>query len=74
VIVQLLCDADAHLDCVNALGETPIDVASNSYVKQFLKARAKFSLKCLCAKLIQKNNISFHGKIAASLVKFVEKH
>ena len=62
------------LDCVNALGELPIDLTSNLNIKQFLKSRAKFSLKCLCAKLIQKNSIPFHGKITASLVKFVEKH
>lgn len=73
-IIRLLYEAGTHLDCVNALKEAPISIASNLNIKQFLKTRAKLSLKCLCAKLIQKNNISFHGKIAASLIKFVEKH
>ncbi|CAF4425000.1 unnamed protein product [Rotaria sp. Silwood2] len=36
-IIQYLCNAGAHLDYVNALGETPIDVAKNSNIKQFLK-------------------------------------
>ncbi|CAF4870832.1 unnamed protein product [Rotaria sp. Silwood1] len=40
-IIQYLCDAGAHLDCVNALGETPIDIATNSNIRQFLKARTK---------------------------------
>jgi hypothetical protein len=73
-ILQLLYDANAHLDCVNALRETPIDIATNSNVKQFLKVRMKLSLKCLCARLINQYDIPFHGKIATSLVKFVEKH
>jgi ankyrin repeat protein len=73
-ILQLLCDAGAHLDCVNALRETPMDIASNSNTKQLLNAKMKLSLKCLCARLIQKNNVPFHGMISTSLVNFVEKH
>lgn len=73
-ILQLLCNADAHLDCANALRETPMDMASNLHIKQLLKARMKLSLKCLCARLIQRNDIPFHGKIVNSLVTFVERH
>ncbi len=73
-ILQLLCDANAHLDCANALRKTPMDMASNSNTKQLLKARMKLSLKCLCARLIQRNDIPFHGKIVNSLVNFVERH
>jgi len=73
-ILQLLCNANAHLDYANALRETPMDMASNSHIKQLLKARMKLSLKCLCARLIQKNDIPFHGKIVNSLVIFVERH
>ncbi|CAF4194233.1 unnamed protein product [Rotaria sp. Silwood2] len=73
-IIQYLYDSGAHLDYVNALRETPIDVAKNSNIKQFLKTKTKLSLKCLCARLIRKNTIPFHGKIANSLINFVEKH
>jgi Fem-1 family protein b len=73
-MLTLLCDAGAHLDYVNALGEMPIDVASDSTVKQLLKSRMKLSLKCLCARFIQKNSVPFHDRIATSLVSFVEKH
>jgi Fem-1 family protein b len=73
-IFQLLCDAGAHLDWINALGETPADIASNANIKQLLNIKMKLSLKCLCARLIQKNDIPFHGMISTSLVTFVERH
>ncbi|CAF0885089.1 unnamed protein product [Rotaria sordida] len=73
-VLNLLCDAGAHLDCVNAFGETPIDLATISDIKQLLKSRMKISLKCLCAQLIRKKNVPFHDKIAVSLINFVEKH
>jgi hypothetical protein len=73
-ILKFLCDNGAHLDCVNALRETAIDVASNIVTMQLLKSKMKLSLKCLCARLIQTNNVSFHGKISISLVRFVEEH
>ncbi|CAF3765502.1 unnamed protein product [Rotaria sordida] len=73
-VLNLLCDAGAHLDCVNAFGQTPIDLATISDIKQLLKSRMKISLKCLCAQLIRKKNVPFHDKIAVSLINFVEKH
>ena len=73
-ILKLLCDAGAHLDYANVLGEIPVDVASNLNIKRLLKSNMKLSLKCLCARLIQKKNVPFREKIAVSLVNFVEKH
>jgi Fem-1 family protein b len=73
-IFQLLCNNGAHLDYANALGETPIDIATNANMQQLLKSRTKLCLKCLCARLIQKSNIPFHGNIAHSLVDFVTQH
>lgn len=73
-ILNLLCDAGAHLDFNNAFGQTPLDLATMAEAKQLLKIRMKFSLKCLCAQLIQKKNIAFRGNLAISLVNFVEKH
>jgi hypothetical protein len=73
-ILQLLCDAGAHFDYANQSGETAIDIASNEYIEQLLKARWTSSLKCLCARLIQKSKISYRGKISSSLVTFVERH
>ncbi len=73
-IFQILCNAGAHLDYTNALGETPIDIALNSNTNQLLKTKSKISLKCLCARLIRKNDIPFHEKIATTLINFVERH
>ncbi len=73
-ILQLLCDAGAHLDCANKLRQTPMDLASDFNTRELLKARIKRSLKCLCARFIQKNEIPFHGKIGHSLAHFVEQH
>jgi ankyrin repeat protein len=73
-ILQFLCDNGAHLDCVNVLRETAIDAALNVNTMQLLKSKMKLCLKCLCARIIQNNNVPFHGKISISLVKFVEQH
>ncbi|CAF1500788.1 unnamed protein product [Rotaria magnacalcarata] len=73
-LIQCLCDAGAHLDYRNSLGETVMDVAKTLEIKNFLKIRTKLSLKCLCARLIQNKTIPFHGKLANALVNFVEKH
>lgn len=73
-ILQLLCDAGAHLDYTNALSETPIDITFKSNTKRLLQEKKKINLKCLCAQLIRKCDISFHGKINISLVNFVERH
>jgi ankyrin repeat protein len=60
-ILQLLCDAGAHFDYTNALGETPIDIAFNSNTKQLFQSKMKLNLKCLCARLIRKHDIPFDG-------------
>ena len=73
-LVNLLCDRGAHLDCVNAGGETALDIASSPRIAALLRARMKISLKCLCARLIRKSEVPFEGRIATSLEKFVRKH
>ncbi|CAF3416760.1 unnamed protein product [Rotaria sp. Silwood1] len=73
-ILNLLCDAGAHLDFANTFGETPIDLATIPNLHQQLKSRMKLSLKCLCAQLIRKRNVSFRDKVAIPLINFVEKH
>ncbi|CAM4761520.1 unnamed protein product [Rotaria magnacalcarata] len=73
-LLNLLCDAGAHLDFANVLGETPADLSVIPEIKQLLKRRFKLNLKCMCARLIRKKNLSFHGTIAVSLMNFVDKH
>jgi hypothetical protein len=74
MIVNLLCDAGAHLDYANAFGQTPVDLATMPNTYQLLRSKMNLSLKCLCARLIRKKNVLFQGKIGATLVSFVEKH
>jgi hypothetical protein len=73
-ILELLCNAGTHFDYTNAEGQTPIDIALNSNTEQLLRTKMKISLKCLCARLIRKNDIPFHEKIATTLMNFVERH
>lgn len=73
-ILQLLCDANVHFDYGNDLKQTPLDMAFNLNTRQLLKTKFKQNLKCLCARIIQRHNISYHGKIVKSLINFVEQH
>jgi Fem-1 homolog b len=73
-ILQLLYHAHVHLDYANHLGQTPLDIALCSNTKQSLRTKTKLSLKCLCARLIQRTNIPIHGVIGSCLIDFVRKH
>ena len=74
VIIQRLCDANAHLDCVNALGDTPVDMTPDTSEKELLKSYMKLRLKCVCARLIQKCEIPHDNKLTPSWVRFVQLH
>jgi hypothetical protein len=73
-ILEFLCDAGAHLDCVNQDGKTAADIAVHPQAIQLLKARTKLNLKCLCARLIQQNKLEIRDKLSNSLIEFVSKH
>jgi len=76
-IINLLCDTGkAHPDCVNARGQTPLESASNVYVKEHLRGKIGVSrLKCICARLIRQRKLPFQNKQFSSLlVNFIEKH
>ena len=73
-ILNLLCDAGAHLDYASTSGKIPMDVAVNISMKQLLMARMTLSLKCLCARLIQKSKLPFEGTISPLLATFVNRH
>ena len=73
-IFELLFQANAHFDYTNDSGEIPLDLVRNANLKRLLMMKTRINLKCLCARLIQKENISFHGMISQSLASFVNKH
>lgn len=72
--LSLLWDAGAHLDYTNTLAKTPADLATMTSTRQLLTSRMNMSLKCLCARLIRKRDVSYAKKIGTSLINFVEKH
>lgn len=72
--VSLLCDAGAHLDFRNTLGKTPADLATVNNTRQFLRSKMNMNLKCLCARLIRRENVPLNEKLGSSLVAFVQKH
>ena len=73
-ILKLLDDAGAHLDYVNDSQQTPFDRAINPPIKQLLKNHMQLNLKCLCARMIRRERLSFDQQLSLSLVEFVKKH
>ncbi|CAF0983041.1 unnamed protein product [Adineta ricciae] len=73
-IIQILLDADAHMDCVDAYGHLPEDYANDREVREILRAHRKISLKCLCAHLIVSSKISYKHCLSPKLVHFVHIH
>ena len=52
--------AGAHIDCVNANGHTPLDLADNEELRTLLRStQALPRLKCLCARLITDENLVY---------------
>lgn len=73
-ILDLLYNHGAHLDQANSQGQTALDLTKNPAIIEWFKRRARYSLKCLCARTIQRNNMAFRESLTHSLVIFVEKH
>jgi hypothetical protein len=76
-IINLLCDiGGAHPDCVNDQGQTPLELASNVNIKEHVREKIGVGrLKCLCARLIRQQDISFQNyRFSSTLVTFIQKH
>ncbi|CAF1573840.1 unnamed protein product [Rotaria magnacalcarata] len=59
-IIELLINAGAHIDFVNANGYTPIDVATDDETRTLLRSKQILPrLKCLCARAISHERIAF---------------
>ena len=63
VLLKLLYERNAEV----------IDITSWPMSETLIRAKTTASLKCLCARLIRKNGVSFEGSIGTSLAKFVEQ-
>lgn len=61
-IIELLVRAGAHVDCVNANGQTPLDIATNDETRNLLRSKQTLPrLKCLCARLINEQQLPFNN-------------
>lgn len=65
-LLSLLCDAGAHLDCASTNHETLPDIVQDPMLK--------LSLKCLCACIIRRKHLPFHGFVSLSLVHSSENY
>ncbi|CAF3922084.1 unnamed protein product [Rotaria sp. Silwood2] len=59
-IVELLINAGAHIDCANARGHRPVDVATVDEIRALLQSKQRLPrLKCLCARVITDQQIVY---------------
>ena len=63
-----LLETGAHIDSVNAAGQTPLTAASTGVAEIILKSQADMSLKCLAAQSIRKYNLNYIGQVSASFI------
>ena len=73
-ILTCLIENGAHIDACNNLGETAIDVATDDTIKEMIKTHKKINLKCLAAKVIKKNGISFKNCLPEYFHEYVDLH
>merc|ERR1719334_563391 len=73
-IVMALLEAGAHIDAVNAAGQTPLSAAATGVAEIILKSQSKMSLKCLAAQSIRKYNINYVGQVPKALESFIYIH
>ncbi|XP_045483090.1 protein fem-1 homolog B isoform X1 [Harmonia axyridis] len=74
-IITYLTLAGAHMDCVNELGETPLESAATGSVAEIiLQGQIKLSLKCLAANAVKRHKLKYKGVVPKLLESFVDLH
>lgn len=73
-IIMALLESGAHIDSVNAAGQTPLSSAATGVAEIILKSQSKMSLKCLAAQSIRKYNLNYIGQVPLSLESFIKIH
>ncbi|XP_030560606.1 protein fem-1 homolog B isoform X1 [Drosophila novamexicana] len=75
-ILQLFVEAGAHLDAVNAAGQTAAAACKQANLANLLHGHqnAHTSLKCLAARSIATNRLNFRGLIPTQLEAFIQMH
>ena len=62
-IIMALLENGAHIDSVNAAGQTALTAATTGVAEIILKSQADMSLKCLAAQSIRKYNLNYIGQV-----------
>jgi len=73
-IIMALLEAGAHIDSVNAAGQTPLAGAATGVAEIILKSQSRMSLKCLAAQSIRRYNLDYQGQVPKSLETFIHIH
>jgi len=68
-VIDLLLQYGAHVDFVNADGETAFDLLPHS-----VDVFKHVSLKCLAARALRTHHITYRGIVPTTLSDFVDKH
>merc|ERR1712137_1195533 len=71
-IILTLVEAGAHVDAVNAFGQTPFETATTGVAEIILRTQSKLSLQCIAAKAINSYQISYQGQVPSGLEAFIE--
>ncbi|CAF4238108.1 unnamed protein product, partial [Adineta steineri] len=73
-IFKLLINSGAHLDAI-AHEQTPEDCAKNTRFQRLFEMHPiQLHLKCICARLIRKEKITYINSIPTHLQSFIEMH
>lgn len=72
-IVELLLQNGAHIDVKNIQNVRPSDLLAHNPNSSVSFTRF-LSLKCLCAQVISKHNLSFKGEVPEVLETFIDAH
>jgi len=73
-IIMALLENGAHIDSVNAAGQTALTAATTGVAEIILKSQADMSLKCLAAQSIRKYNLNYIGQVPKALESFIYIH
>merc|ERR1719347_1836585 len=70
-IIMALLENGAHIDSVNAAGQTALTAATTGVAEIILKSQSKMSLKCMAATAIRKYNLTYIGQVPKALESFI---
>ncbi len=77
MIINILCNFGAHLDYVNNQGQIPLEligISQNEIIRYLKEKMGVRRLKCICARLIQKESLQYQNLFSTSLISFTQKH